>query len=67
MPGLDQIEDAEKLAEAIQLRLSTGEEANTRSLRYFHEFAVARERWQDRAQDSAECPEVARLRNARRT
>jgi len=49
MPALGEIEDAGKLAEAIQLRLSTGEEADIRSLRYFSEFAVVRERWQDRA------------------
>jgi len=48
MPALGEIEDAEKLAEAIQLRLSTGEEADIRSLRYFRDFMNTRERWQDR-------------------
>jgi hypothetical protein len=49
MAALGEIEDAEKLAEAIQLRLSTGE----RSSRYFREFAVAREHWQDRVRFAA--------------
>jgi len=48
-----EIQDGEKLAEAIQLRLSIGEEPDIRSLRYFREFAVARERWQDRARFAA--------------
>ena len=48
-----EIQDGQKLAEAMQLRLSTGEEADIRSLRYFREFAVARERWQDRARFAA--------------
>jgi hypothetical protein len=46
--GLGQIEEAEKLAEAVRLRLDADQEPDTRSLRYFREFAVARERWQDR-------------------
>ncbi|PYV58099.1 MAG: hypothetical protein DMG98_08850 [Acidobacteria bacterium] len=48
MPGLGQIEDAGKLADAIQLRFDAAEEPDTWSLRYFREFAAARERWQDR-------------------
>ncbi len=48
-----EIQDAEKLAEAIQPRLDAAEEPDIRSLRYFREFAVARERWQDRARFAA--------------
>jgi hypothetical protein len=44
-----EIQDAEKLASAIQVRLSTIEEVDIRSLRYFRDFMNTRERWQDRA------------------
>jgi hypothetical protein len=48
-----EIQDGEKLADAIQLRLDAAEEPDTRSLRYFREFAATRERWQDRARFAA--------------
>ena len=48
-----EIQDGEKLADAIQLRLDAAEEPDTRSLRYFREFTGARERWQDRVRFAA--------------
>jgi Uncharacterised nucleotidyltransferase len=47
--SVDGIQGAEKLVEALQLRLAMGNEVDTQSVGYFREFVHTRERWQDRA------------------
>jgi hypothetical protein len=45
---VDEIQVTETLVDALQVRLERGKEIDTRSVRYFREFARTRERWQDR-------------------